>query len=158
MNYIFSTFSYSTSLELALSELERNGLCKTAIMVVPLMERDSEIHIIDKKYYNDGKSMVDLAAAFGAVFMMLGVIFGLHLYLGPVLWGLIGLITGLLFGYLLSYINLKRKGKKLNQNNRQGNVIVLIRCTPDLLSRAEDILWTFGAYGVGRLEMEEDST
>lgn len=160
MNYLFSTFSYSSSLELALSELEQNGIGKSAIMVVPLMERNGDIHIIDKKYYSDGKSMVDLAAAFGAVFMLLGVIFGLHLYLGPVLWGLAGLISGLLFGFFLSYLNMKRKRQKLNQHqhNRQGSVIVLIRCRPDLISMAEEILWTFGAHGVGRLDMKETET
>lgn len=110
---------------------------------------------MDKSYHTDGKSMVDLAAAFGAVFMLLGSIYGLHLYLGPVLWGLFGLLAGILLGLAVNFFYKKKKGISMRKRSgREMDVVLLIHCPRGQTEKVQQILLANGACGVGRLKRD----
>ncbi|MRX72297.1 hypothetical protein GJU40_09045 [Bacillus lacus] len=154
--YIIATFPYGTSLELALSELHTKGVSKNEIMVIPLDKKNSDVPLFDTIHHTDGRSFVDLAGVFGVIFMLLGVIYGTVLYLGPILWGLFGLIFGLLLGYMLDVFSTKQKNKRKKLRDA-GDAVVLIISKNVSYESIEHICWTHSALGVGRLSTEENA-
>ncbi|OIJ15597.1 hypothetical protein BKP35_00975 [Anaerobacillus arseniciselenatis] len=158
--HIIATFEYSTSLELALSELENTGIPKKKITAFPLDKRVEPGKLFDSMHQSDGISLFDLAAVFGAIFMLLGTIYGYVLKLGPILWGLFGLIFGLLLGFLIDYTIYKRKlGKKIKQNKKEkiSEVVIIIECKDHELEKTEKILWSHAALGLCKVSTPRNS-
>ncbi|MBD1380390.1 hypothetical protein [Metabacillus arenae] len=145
--YIVATFSYSSTLEIFLKEIEENGFTKQQILVIPL----SEVKGSNSKLPNSpGVGFIDLAAVFGSIFMLLGTIYGLNLRLGPIAWGSFGLIFGILLGVFLVFIIKKMKTKKPHHTSK-GEVVVMIHCSKDMLQIIEPILWNHDVLAVGKL-------
>ena len=158
--HIIATFEYSTSLELALSELENTGIPKKQITAFPLDKRVEQGKLFDSMHQSDGISLFDLAAISGAIFMLLGSIYGYVLKLGPILWGLFGLIFGLLAGFLIDFTIYKRKlGKKIKQNKKEkiSEVVIIIECEDHELEKTEQILWTHAALGLCTVSNQRNS-
>lgn len=153
--YFFATFEYSNLIELALSELERNNIKRTQILVVPLDKRVGKTKLFDSLHESDGKSLFDLTSSFGVVFMLLGVIYGFVLAWGPIIWGLIGLVAGGILGTVIGVIFKKKHEKTLNSNNKTGEIILMIQCEESNAAIVEEILWDHFAIGVGRYESNE---
>ncbi|MZP28303.1 hypothetical protein GTO91_01010 [Heliobacterium undosum] len=109
--YIVATFEQSLLLELALSELEEKGIQRDHILAVPLKISSNKGKIMDTIYGADGISLFDGATVLGSASMVLGVIYGYVLAWGPIIWGLIGLMTGLVVGFIL---DLAVRNKKKN--------------------------------------------
>jgi len=139
-------------MELTLRELEELGLTKEQILVVPLDKIKYQTKAIDSMHRSDGRSLIDLAAIFGIIFMLLGVIYGYIFYLGPILWGLFGLVLGAAFGFLVDYYFTKKSEKALKKRGSDADIIVMIQCPKDRQERIEDILWNNMVLGVGVLE------
>lgn len=152
--YLFATFEYSNLIELALTELERNNIDKEKILVVPLDKRVGKMVLFDTLHQSDGKSLFDLTASFGVVFMLLGVIYGFVLEWGPVLWGVIGLIFGGLLGTIIGILFKKKHDRTLNSNNKSGEIILMVHCNDEEVKKVEEILWDHLAIGVGRYESQ----
>src|SRR6478752_6305191 len=57
---IFSTFEYSSYIELAISDLEKKGIKKEDIFIVPLNNRTEDRRIFDSLHRADGVSLIDL--------------------------------------------------------------------------------------------------
>ena len=144
--YIFATFEYSNNLELALLELEKNEIEKSKILVVPLDKRVGKTVLFDSMHQSDGKSLFDLTTSFGVVFMLLGTIYGFILEWGPIIWALIGLITGAFIGTGIGIIFKKKHEKTLN--SKHGEVIIMINCNTSQKKTIEEILWDNYAIGV----------
>ena len=136
-------------IEITLRELEDLGLTKEQILAVPLDQVNTDVTLIDSLHRSDGRSLVDLAAVFGIIFMLLGVIYGYVFYLGPIIWGLIGLISGLFFGFILDYILTKLKTNKRKKNNDDADLILMINCPPEKKEKVESVLWNNLVLGVG---------
>jgi hypothetical protein len=149
--YIFATFKYNMEMELTLRELEELGLTKEQILVVPLDKIKYHTKTIDSMHKSDGRSLIDLAAIFGTIFMLLGVIYGYVFYLGPILWGLFGLVFGGIFGFLVDYFFTKRSESPLRTRRSDTDIIVMIQCTDDKQEKVEDVLWNNMVLGVGVL-------
>ena len=90
--------------------------------------------------------------------MELGVIYGFIWKLGPVLWGLIGLVFGAALGLLLDYFWSSIRGKKQlltrnknKESERAAEVVLVVQCEPHEYQMVEKVLWDNLALGVGKL-------
>lgn len=158
--HIIATFEYSISLELALSELENIGIPKKKISAFPLDKRTEKGKLFDSMHHSDGISLFDLAAVLGAIFMLLGSIYGYVLKLGPILWGAFGLLFGLLLGFLIDFTIYKSKlAKKIKQNKKEiiSEVVIVIECDEHKFEKAENILWTNLALGICKIDTKNNN-
>lgn len=112
--------------------------------------------IVDTINRADGISLFDGTAACGTLFLVLGSIFGYIWTWGPIIWGLIGLITGSALGYILDRFFSRAIYPKNNQENVAANkqngriseVVLIIECTQEDAKMVEGILWENSAIGV----------
>ncbi|WP_431308734.1 hypothetical protein [Alicyclobacillus fastidiosus] len=150
---IFSTLEHSVKLELAISALEQEGISKESIFAVPLTNRKVERKLFDTMHNSDGVSLVSTGSALGTAFSVIGASVGFSLNLGPIYWGLIGVASGFLLGFLIDLFILKvikKRQRLLRGKNPQ--VILVVECTEKQADAVEDILWHFLALGVARVE------
>ncbi len=149
--YIIASFQHSTFLELAIGELEQNGVSREKILAVPLKKNREKRRIFDTINYADGISLFDAAAVLGAIGMVLGTIYGFVLHWGPIIWSLIGLFLGAGVGFTLDLLFQRRQSKKL-ADAKAAEVVLIINCDEKQVNKAEDILRNHLALGVGTLE------
>ncbi|MGM0836645.1 MAG: hypothetical protein ACQEV7_10830 [Bacillota bacterium] len=150
--YIFATFKYNMEMELTLRELEELGLSKEQLLVIPLDKIKYQSKMIDSMHRSDGQSLMDLSAIFGIIFMLLGVIYGYVLYLGPILWGLFGLVFGVVLGFLVDYYTTKKSEKNMRKRGSDADLILMIHCDKEKQETIEKVLWNNLVLGVGVLE------
>lgn len=150
--YIVATFEYSNHLELAISDIERMGVPKYKILAVPLDKRVEKARMFDSIHRSDGVSILDVPAVCATIFMLLGVIYGFQLAWGPILWGIIGLITGILIGLFIKLFNRTRQAHApASKKKDQTEVVLMINCKEEQVERINDILWEHNAFGIGEL-------
>ncbi len=151
--HIVSTFEHSLSLEYALSGIEEIGITRDCIWTIPLESQLPHANILDTTHGADGISVINAAAVFGTILGVLGASFGFALYLGPIIWGLIGFGTGALIGFTSQYYIKKRKQKKAGQLSfYYSEVVVIIDCQQDHnIERVVSILKEAKANGIGTL-------
>ncbi|MFX3625463.1 MAG: hypothetical protein ACE3JP_15890 [Ectobacillus sp.] len=147
---IIATFEHSIFIELALTELEQKGITKEKILAVPLDKRSEPRQLFDTIHRADGFSMLDGAAVFGTCFMLLGTIYGYVLAWGPIIWGIIGAVTGLLLGFLIKYIMMKKT--RSGSRKITSEIVLLLRCEDYQLEMVQTILWNHMALGVSALK------
>ncbi|HZG77922.1 MAG TPA: hypothetical protein VEZ72_18870, partial [Paenibacillus sp.] len=87
---LFSTFEHSMFLELAIAALEKYGIRKERMLVVPLANRKEERKLFDTLHRADGASLIDLGMALATAFSVVSASVGFMLAWGPIYWGLIG--------------------------------------------------------------------
>lgn len=153
MIQIFSTFEHSIKLELAISALQQEGFDKGNIFVVPLTNRKVERKLFDTMHNSDGVSLISTGAAIGTAFSVVGASVGFSLKWGPIYWGLIGVASGFLLGFLIDLFILKvikKRQRLLRGKNPQ--VILIVECSNNQADAVENILWHFLAFGVARIE------
>ncbi|WP_312561119.1 hypothetical protein [Anaerospora sp.] len=159
--YVYASFDYSAFLELAISDLEKRGIAREHILAVPLDKRVEERMVLDSIHRADGISLFDGAMVLGAILMELGVIYGFVLEWGPIIWGLIGLLSGAIIGFLLDYFygsifGNKKKGSSRNRvkagNCNNTEVILTVCCDNSQYEMVEKVLWDNMAFGVGKLD------
>jgi hypothetical protein len=146
--YVLASFNYSFHTELAVSELVEKGVKNEQILALPLELRGEPRRIMDTIHHSDGVSMIDGGAVLGAVFMILGVIYGFILDWGPIIWGLIGLAAGFLSGCLIDCFWGKARQSKNRRKESMGEVIVLVNCRDDQLEMVKETLWGHLALGL----------
>jgi len=148
--YVIASFEHSGRLELAVAEIQQLGISKQSILVLPLDKRTEIPQTLDTIHYTDGKSFVDFSAILGAIFMLLGGIYGFVLKWGPVLWALIGLVGGLLAGYGADrwYNRKKRKSTAKTISSNQTDVVVLVKCKEYQTDKVKELLWNQSAIGI----------
>ncbi|MBS4214118.1 hypothetical protein [Neobacillus rhizophilus] len=56
--YIIASFDYSSSLEVALTELMENDISQSDILALPLDKRTEAPRLFDSMHYADGTSLV----------------------------------------------------------------------------------------------------
>lgn len=150
--YIFATFKYNMEMELTLRELEELGLTKEQILVIPLDKIKFQTKVMDSLHRSDGRSLIDLAAIFGIIFMLLGVIYGYIFYLGPILWGLFGLVFGSILGFLVDYYFTKKSEQSMRKRGSDADLVIMIQCPKEKQEKVEGVLWNNMVLGVGVLE------
>ncbi|WP_067619055.1 hypothetical protein [Alicyclobacillus acidiphilus] len=150
--YIIASFEQSIFLELAITALEQIGIDKRQILAVPLDKRTEERKLFDSMHRADGVSLFDGAAVLGTCGMLLGAIYGMVLAWGPILWGLIGLCLGMVVGFLLKLLFVKRRNRKVTKEQISTEVFLLIDCDAEEKKLVERILWENDALGIAKLD------
>lgn len=147
---IFATFEHSTYLELAISELEENGIY--GILAVPLNNRVEERKIFDNLHQSDGVSLISKGMIFAFLFSVIGASRGFVLEWGPIYWGLIGAGSGFLLGFLIDvFINKVIKKKQRILRGKNSEVILIVECEEHQKEHVKNILWKQLALGLSEL-------
>jgi hypothetical protein len=151
--HVVATFEQSIYLEMALTALEQKGIAKEDILAVPLGKRTEPRRMFDTIHRADGYSVFDAAAVLGTVFMLLGTVYGYVLRWGPIIWGLIGAIFGMLLGFLIKYAIVKKSRKGLDRGGSgiTSEVVVIVQCEESKWETVEQILWENTALGISKL-------
>jgi len=125
---IFSTFEYSSYVELAISELEKKGIGKEDIFIVPLKNRTENRRIFDSLHRADGVSLIDLRMALATAFSVIGASIGFNLSWGPIYWGIISALIGFILGLGIKLFMFKviKKNNDFYVANIQNSYSLLI--------------------------------
>ncbi|MBU9722778.1 hypothetical protein KS407_15280 [Bacillus alkalicola] len=147
---IFATFEHSNYLELAITELEENGI--ENIVAIPLKNRTEERKLFDNLHQSDGVSFLSKGLILAFLFSTVGASIGFVLEWGPIVWGLIGAGSGIVLGFAIDFFVkkvVKRKQRVLRGKNSE--VILIVECEQHQKSHVESILWNQLALGVSEL-------
>jgi hypothetical protein len=147
---VIATFENSIYIELAISALEQNGILKEKIFAAPLDKRQEQRKLFDSIHYADGVSLFDAGAILGTCLMLLGSIYGFVLKWGPIIWGIIGALTGITIGILIKLWIVKKR--KAGNSKITSEIILMVRCEDDQLETVENILWEHLALGITKVK------
>ncbi|MBU3573160.1 hypothetical protein ABEY63_04865 [Priestia aryabhattai] len=149
---VFSTFEYSSYIELAVSELEKKGIKKEDIFIVPLNNRTENRRIFDSLHRADGVSLIDLGMALATAFSVIGASIGFKLSWGPIYWGIIGAFIGFILGLGIKLFMFKviRKNQRLLRG-KHSEVILIVDCRTVDAEVVEQTLWKNLALGVSKV-------
>ncbi|HWR43493.1 hypothetical protein [Sporomusa sp.] len=153
--YIIATYNHSLYLEVAIAQLEEQGLGKDKIMAVPLKRQQSSGWIFDSINETDGASLLGGALAFGTATMVLATIYGFVWYWGPIIWGIIGFFAGTSLWLVISIIAMqKKRAQRITLTSRAdcGEVVLIIRCEEPQAQFVKDVLLSNMALAIGTLE------
>ena len=150
MFYVYGLFKPSLVLEMGISALEKEGFTGEKLLVVTLEpSKPGRQRLLDTMYSTDGMSLLDGTAIMASVGMVLGVIYGSVVYIGPVAMGLLGLFGGGGLGYLLD--RLSRRKNRARYDAPAGEIIVAVRCgDKEAAARAEALMREYRAVALGR--------
>ena len=147
--YIIATFENSVFIELVLTALEEKGISRKKMLAAPLDKRDEPRRLFDTIHRSDGFGLFDAAAILGTCFMLLGSIYGYVLAWGPIIWGIIGAVGGLLLGFFIKMIMIKKS--KRGTKHITSEIVVMIRCEKHQIELIENLLWEHLALGVTKV-------
>jgi hypothetical protein len=147
--FVIATFENSIYIELAISALEEQGVSKELILAAPLDKRKELRGLFDSIHKSDGFSLFDGAAILGTCFMLLGAIYGFVLKWGPIIWGIIGAVSGMLLGFLIKLIILKKN--KRGSKTITSEIVLMVRCEEQKWEIVEKILWDHFALGMTKI-------
>jgi hypothetical protein len=150
---LFSTFQHTVHTEMAIATLEKKGIKKEDIFVVPLDNRMEERKVFDNINRSDGTSLIDIGAALATAFSVIGASIGFKLAWGPIYWGLIGAAVGALIGFairLFTELIIKKKRRLLK--GIQSELIVIVDCKDSQAEMVENILFGHYALGVAKVK------
>jgi len=147
--FVIATFENSIYIELAITALEQQGISKELILAAPLDKRKELRGLFDTIHKSDGFSLFDGPAILGPCFMLLGAIYGDILEWGPILWGIIGAVSGMLLGFLIKMLMLKKN--KRGSKNISSEIVLMVRCEEHKWEMVEKILWDHLALGLTKI-------
>jgi hypothetical protein len=150
---LFSTFEHTVYIELAIATLEKKGIKKENIFIVPLDNRTEERKIFDSLKRSDGTSLIDVGAALATAFSVIGASVGFKLSWGPIYWGLIGAFVGFILGFAIRLFTekvIKKRGRLLK--GFHSELIVIVECEEPQGELVENILFTHHALGVAKVK------
>ncbi len=141
---IVSLYKQNIQLEWALEQLHQLGIAPQDVMVTPLSGTEKQQF---KRTLVCTRSMMDIPFVIGTISMLLGCIYGFLLYLGPIIWGLIGLICGIAAGLGVEW--LIRLGS-LKQQMKLGQTYVLVwfQCVDTLYEAVVPLLESSQGFSV----------
>jgi hypothetical protein len=150
---LFSTFEGTLYIEMAISTLEKKGINKENIYAVPLDNRTEDRKVFDTLHRSDGTSLIDIGAALGTAFSVIGASIGFILSWGPIYWGLIGAFIGFCTGLVIRLLTEKvLKKKKRILRGKHSEIILIIECEETQSEFIENILWDHYAIGVAKVQ------
>lgn len=147
--FVIATFENSIYIELAITALEQQGISNELILAAPLDKRKELRGLFDTIHKSDGFSLFDGPAILGTCFMLLGAIYGFVLDWGPILWGIIGAVSGMVLGFLIKMLMLKKN--KRGSKNISSEIVLMVRCEEHKWEMVEKILWDHFALGLTKI-------
>jgi hypothetical protein len=152
--YIVSTFDQSVYLELAITAMQMKGIKKENIMAVPMDKKGEQSMLFDSMHSSDGLSLFDLPAILAVVFAIFGGVYGFVLKWGPLIWGLIAIVVGLVLGFIIKLVVLKKYNSGRQKDKKGTEVVLIIECIETQMETIRDILWSHNALGVSKLDID----
>ncbi len=149
--YVITSFTQSNYLELAINDLEHNGIKKENIFATPLKQVLSQRKLFDSIDRSDGVGLFDGAAIMALILSVFGVIYGFEWKMGPIIWGLIGLVVGGSIGVIIDYLINKRKIKQKKLKKTVTEVFLMIKCDEGQVENIETILSKHFAIGIAKI-------
>lgn len=150
---LFSTFEHTIHIELAVVTLEKKGIKKENIFIVPLDNRKEEHKVFDNLHRSDGTSLIDIGAALATAFSVIGASIGFELAWGPIYWGLIGAGVGFLVGFAIRLFTEKIiKKRRRELKGFHSEIIVIVDCDESQGELVENILFQHYALGVAKVK------
>jgi len=147
--FVIATFENSLYIELAIAALEKQGIPKELILAAPLDKRKELRSLFDTIHKSDGFSLFDGPAILGTCLMLLGAIYGYILKWGPILWGIIGALSGLLIGFVIKILILRKN--KRGSSKITSEIVLMVRCEDHKWEQVEKILWDHLALGLTKI-------
>ncbi|MFC0522868.1 hypothetical protein ACFFGV_04590 [Pontibacillus salicampi] len=125
--HVFAAFESNEYVEMAIGEIVEHKFPEDRIVFVEMNNEERGRVLLDSINYSDGMSFSDTTAALATIGMLLGVIYGSVLYIGPVFIGLLGLILGGVIGYI---IDRRKEKNKMEKRKKEINIRMLfvIQC------------------------------
>lgn len=150
---LFSTFEHTVNIEMAVATLEKKGIRRESIFVVPLDNRTEDHKIFDNIHRSDGTSLIDVGAALATAFSVIGASVGFKLAWGPIYWGLIGGFVGFILGFAIRLFTEKviKKRRRLLKGFH-SELIVIVDCDESQGELVENILFSHYALGVAKVK------
>lgn len=150
---IFSTFENNSYLEIAISNLEKQGIQREKIYAVPLDKRAETRKLFDTLHSSDGVSLIDIGLPLATAFSVITASIGFELDWGPIYWGLIGAASGFILGVIIRLLIFWKteKGKK-GLKGHTADVILIVECERTISEKVEKILWEHFAMGLAKVE------
>lgn len=71
-----------------------------------------------------------------------------YLDLGPIIWGLIGLVVGVAVGLILDYLLTKRK-LSTHRKDKGSELVLIVSCDKTQVDMVEKVLRNNTAFGAG---------
>ncbi|MEQ8174664.1 MAG: hypothetical protein ABRQ26_06280 [Syntrophomonadaceae bacterium] len=152
---VVASFDYCIHTELAISELVEKGVDKEHVLAVPLEVRGETRELLDSIHHSDGVSMIDGGFLVGTTCMTMGVIYGFNLDWGPIIWGLIALLGGVMVGCLFDYLLGSKRHSRNRSRGASGPLVFLIECRADQTEIVKKVLWGHKALGVSTVAVGE---
>lgn len=153
---LFSTFEHSIFIEMALSTLEKKGIKKENIFVVPIDNRTEQRKIFDDLHRSDGTSLIDIGIALATALSVVFASIGFKLAWGPIYWGLIGAAAGFLLGFVIRlFTELIVKKKRRLLKGFQSEIIVIVDCEESKGEMIENVLFSHYALGVAKIKAKK---
>ncbi|MBD8069356.1 hypothetical protein [Bacillus sp. PS06] len=150
---LFSTFEHTNFIEMAIVTLEKKGIQKEKIFVLPLDNRTEDHQIFDTMHRSDGTSLIDIGAALSTAFAVIFASIGFELKWGPIYWGLIGAAGGFLLGFVIRLFTEKvNKKKQRLKKGFHSEIILIVDCEESQGELVENILFTHYALGVAKVK------
>lgn len=149
---VYGLFQTSLALEIGINELNEQGFNGDRLSVVVLNAiSPGKQAILDSMYRTDGMSLVDGIVIAASIGMIMGVIYGSVVYIGPIALGLVGMVVGGVMGYLLDRLINKRKQQQNEGTSSSGEVIVVVHCIDvQEAKQVENIMKKHQAVALGR--------
>jgi len=150
---LFSTFEHTVFIEMAIATIEKKGIKKENIFVVPLDNRKEKHKVFDTLHRSDGTSLIDIGAALATAFAVIGASIGFELAWGPIYWGLIGAFVGFMLGFairLFTEVIIKKKRRLLK--GFHSELILIVDCEDSQAEMIENILFGHFALGVAKVK------
>ncbi|WP_377890116.1 hypothetical protein [Alkalihalobacillus sp. R86527] len=149
---IFSTFENHSYLEIAISNLEKQGIHREKIYAVPLDKRAETRKLFDTIHSSDGVSLIDIGLPLATAFSVIAASKGFDLEWGPIYWGLIGAVTGFILGVIIRLLFFWKTEKKKRVKGNKADVILIVECERSMSEKVEKILWEHFAIGLAKVE------
>jgi hypothetical protein len=149
---LYATFDNNIYLEMAISTLEERDIKREHIFAVPLDNRKVPRKLFDSIHQSDGISLIDIGAALGTAFSVIGVSIGFKLAWGPIWLGIIGAFVGAIIGVGIRFImNVLLQKRKSILKGKQAEIILIVDCPESKGELVENILWEHFAFGVAKI-------
>ncbi|MDP4083697.1 MAG: hypothetical protein Q8934_03680 [Bacillota bacterium] len=149
--YVIASFEHSFYLEMAINELEGNGINKDNIFAIPLTPKVGQRQAFDTIHHSDGISLMDGPAIIGTLLAVVGATYGYILRWGPVIWGLIGLAIGFIVGFAFKLLLNRGKLFRKKTKGTTTEVVLMINCYESQAALVEKILYNYYAIGVAKI-------
>lgn len=150
---LFSTFEHTVFIEMAIATIEKKGIKRENIFVVPLDNRKEQHKVFDSLHRSDGTSLIDIGAALATAFAVIGASIGFELAWGPIYWGLIGAFVGFMLGFAIrvfTEVIIKKKRRMLK--GFHSELILIVDCEDSQAEMIENILFGHYALGVAKVK------